>query len=250
MKFKNKIIIITGGASGIGAATAQLFSQEGAQVYILDKKKTPPTLPATIHYLQTDVSNAEQVQQAVAQIHAQQRVIDYLFCNAGVHLFANIEESSVTAIQQVLATNLLGTIYCLQQVLPYMKQQQAGSIVLMASDQAFIAKEQCAVYGASKAAIAQLAKSTALDYAAYGIRVNCVCPGTIDTPMYQRVIQQFEEKAGVSENDMRARVAASLPLKRVGQAEEVAQVVRFLCSDAASFMTGALVNVDGGYTIQ
>lgn len=250
MKFKNKIIMITGGASGIGAATAQLFSREGAIVYVIDKKSTPLTLSSTLYYIQADVSQVEQVQQAVAKIRERHATIDYLFCNAGIHLFANIEESSVTAIQQVLATNLLGTIYCLQHVLPYMKQQQAGSIVLMASDQAFIAKEQCAIYGASKAAIAQLAKSTALDYAAYGIRVNCVCPGTIDTPMYQRVIEQFQEKVGLSEDKIRTHVALSLPLKRVGTAEEVAQVVQFLCSDAASFMTGALVNVDGGYTIQ
>src|SRR5207244_13575437 len=150
----------------------------------------------------------------------------------------------------VIASNLFGTIYCLQQVLPIMRKQKFGSIILMASDQAFIAKEQCAIYGASKAAIAQLAKSTALDYAIYGIRVNCVCPGTIDTPMYQRVIQQFQEKTYLPEQAIKADVAQRLPLKRVGKPAEVADVVGFLCSDAASFMTGALVNIDGGYTIQ
>lgn len=248
--FQDKTIIITGGSSGIGAATAALFGGAGASVYILDKKKLTDVASQSIHYLACDVSNAGQVKSVIHSILQKNPKIDYLFCNAGIHLFANIEESSDEAMQKVFATNLLGTIYCLQQVLPSMKQQGFGSIVLMASDQAFIAKEQCAIYGASKAAIAQLAKSTALDYAVYGIRVNCVCPGTIDTPMYQSVLEQFQQKTGLALSSIQAHVAEKLPLKRVGKPEEVAQLVGFLCSDAASFMTGALVSVDGGYTVQ
>lgn len=248
--FQDKTIIITGGSSGIGAATVTLFSRAGANVYILDKKKLTDVVSPSIQYLQCDVSNADEVKSAIYSILQKTPKIDYLFCNAGIHLFANLEESSIEAMQKVFATNLMGTIYCLQQVLPCMKQQGFGSIVLMASDQAFIAKEQCAIYGASKAAIAQLAKSTALDYAAYGIRVNCVCPGTIDTPMYQAVLEQLQQKTGLALAVIREEVAEKLPLKRVGKPEEVAQLVSFLCSDAAAFMTGALVNVDGGYTIQ
>ncbi|BBB14906.1 putative oxidoreductase short-chain dehydrogenase/reductase family protein [Candidatus Rickettsiella viridis] len=250
MRFQDKTIIITGGSSGIGAATAQLFSQEGATVYVLDKKNLDYPRSENIVYFACDVSNLQQVKRAIETIQDKSPQIDFLFCNAGVHLFATIEESSVEAMNHVITSNLFGTIYCLQQVLPIMRKQKFGSIVLMASDQAFIAKEQCAIYGASKAAIAQLAKSTALDYATYGIRVNCVCPGTIDTPMYQRVIQQFQEKTQLSEQRIKADVAQRLPLKRVGRPEEVADVVGFLCSDTASFMTGALVNIDGGYTIQ
>ncbi len=249
MRFRNKTIIITGGASGIGAATAELFAQEGAVVYVLDKQRLAYQM-ARIIYIRCDVSDLQQVKNAIETVQKETSVIDYLFCNAGVHLFATIEESSIEAMNRVIGSNLFGTIYCLQQVLPLMKKQNLGSIVLMASDQAFIAKEQCAIYGASKAAIAQLAKSTALDYAHYNIKVNCVCPGTIDTPMYQNVIKQFQEKTQLSEQTIRANVADRLPLKRIGTPKEVAEVVSFLCSDAASFMTGALVNIDGGYTIQ
>ena len=250
MKFKNKTIIITGGSSGIGAATAILFSREGAEVYVLDKKNLDYAATARIHFLLCDVSASNQIQRAIASIRQKVAQIDYLFCNAGIHLFANVEESTVAEIQQVIATNLLGTIYCLQQVLPSMKKQGFGAIVLMASDQAFVAKEQYAIYKATKAAIAQLAKSTALDYATYGIRVNCVCPGTIDTPMYQAVISQFQQKTGLAASLIREQVAKKLPLQRVGKPEEVAELVGFLCSEASSFMTGALINIDGGYTIQ
>ncbi|MFM2322138.1 MAG: putative oxidoreductase short-chain dehydrogenase/reductase family protein [Pseudomonadota bacterium] len=250
MRFNNKTMIITGGSSGIGAATAMLFSREGAEVYVLDKKNLDYAATARIHFLHCDISDIKQVQAAVASILQKIAPIDYLFCNAGIHLFANVEESSVVEIQQVIATNLLGTIYCLQQVLPSMKKQAFGTIVLMASDQAFVAKEQCAIYGATKAAIAQLAKSTALDYAKYGIRVNCVCPGTIDTPMYQAIIAQFEQKTGLAAAVIQEQVAKKLPLHRVGKPDEVAQLVGFLCSEASSFMTGALINIDGGYTIQ
>lgn len=250
MRFRHKTIIITGGSSGIGAATAQLFAREGADVYILDKKKLTYPCSERLHYIPCDVADAECVKLAIETIQNRVIQIDYLFCNAGMHLFANVEETDHVAMKCLIDTNLFGTIYCLQRVLPVMKQQKQGCIVLMASDQAFIAKEQCAIYGASKAAIAQLAKSTALDYVAYGIRVNCVCPGTIDTPMYQHVIRQFQKENNLSEQAIRASVAERLPFKRIGQPEEVAAVVSFLCSDAASFMTGALLTVDGGYTVQ
>lgn len=248
MKFQDKTIIITGGARGIGAATAQLFAQEGAQVYVFDIRPLQYESPQ-VALINCDVSKLEQVSAAVKQVQQQAKQIDYLFCNAGVHLFANIEESTQVDLQEVVNTNLLGTIYGLQNVLPLMKQQNSGAIVLMGSDQAFVAKEQCAIYGATKAAIAQLAKSTALDYASYNIRVNCVCPGTIDTEMYRNVIKKFVAKTGETEQVIHATVASKLPLQRVGQPEEVAQVVSFLCSNAASFMTGALVSIDGGYTI-
>ena len=251
MSFKGKKIIITGGASGIGAASTQWFAQKGATVFVLDKQVPNYVMDKqTTCYISCDVTDPQQVRNAINTAQQDNKPLDVLFCNAGVHLFANLEESSIEAMQRVMATNFYGTVYCLQQVLPIMKAQKKGCVILMASDQAFIAKEECAIYGASKAAIAQLAKSTALDYASYGIRVNCVCPGTIETPMYQQVLQQFQTKTQLSEQVLRSKVADGLPLRRVGKPEEVAEVVGFLCGEGSAFMTGALVNIDGGYTIK
>lgn len=249
MKFFNKNIIITGGSAGIGAATAQLFAREGANVYVLDLQPLTYHQEKTI-FLACDISKPEQVALAVAEICSSTDKIDFLFCNAGTHLFANIEETSIEDLNRVVNTNLLGTFYSLQQVLPLMRKYNNGAIVLMGSDQAFVAKEQCAIYGATKAAIAQLAKSTAIDYAPYNIRVNCICPGTIDTSLYRNVIKHLVAKTGATEADIQQAIEQKLPMKRIGQPEEVAKVVSLLCSDESSFMTGALVSVDGGYTAQ
>lgn len=249
MKFFSKSIIITGGSSGIGAATAKLFAQEGATVYVFDVQPLSYQQKG-IHYIQCDVAKPEQIAFAVTKVYELATKIDFLFCNAGIHLFANVEETSIEDLQKIVNINLLGTFYCLQQVLPLMRKQHAGAIVLMGSDQAFIAKEQCAAYGATKAAIAQLAKSTAIDYAPYNIRVNCICPGTIETTLYQNVVKQFVAKTGATETEIHQAIAQTLPMKRIGQPEEVAKIVSLLCSEESSFMTGTLISVDGGYTAQ
>ena len=132
-----------------------------------------------------------------------------------------------------------------------MRKNKRGAIVLVSSEQALVGKKNSAIYGATKAAIAQLAKSTALDYAKYGIRVNCVCPGTIDTPLYQKAINNYAKKTGLSLHDIEQDEADQQPLGRVGQAQEVAELIYFLsCNDKAGFITGSIHLIDGGYTAQ
>ena len=131
-----------------------------------------------------------------------------------------------------------------------MKQQQKGTIVLMGSDQAFVGKASSAVYGMTKGAIAQLTKSTAIDYAAFNIRVNCICPGTIQTPLLDNAVLQFVHKSGQQAAEVYASLDSAQPLGRVGRPEEIAKTVRFLFSDDSSFITGALIAADGGYTCQ
>ena len=132
-----------------------------------------------------------------------------------------------------------------------MREQRHGSIVLMGSDQSLIGKKKSAIYGATKGAIGQLTKSTALDYAEYGIRVNCVCPGAIDTPLCEGAIKNFTTKYTTeSVESLLQKVQEKHPLNRLGKPEEVANVILFVCSNEASFITGSLISIDGGYVAQ
>lgn len=247
MNPNNNVTIITGASSGIGKATLELLRAAGNTVYNLDCK-TPGT--ADPYFVACDVGKKEDVQQAIRLVHEKEKRIDCLFANAGVHLFAGIEETSYEQLESMVATNLLGVFYLLKCVLPIMKQQQKGSIVLMGSDQSFVGKGSSAVYGMTKGAVGQLTKSTAIDYAPYNIRVNCICPGTIQSPLLDRAVQQFVAKTGMKEADVQQLLDKAQPMGRVGQPEEIARTVQFLLSDNSSFTTGALFAVDGGYTCQ
>ena len=129
-----------------------------------------------------------------------------------------------------------------------MKTQQHGVITLVSSDQSFVAKPNSAVYGLSKAALAQLAKSTAVDYAEFNIRVNCVCPGTIDTPLYRRAIAAYSEKYKLPLARVEQAEANEQPLKRIGKSSEVASLIHYLSCDQAAFITGSAIPIDGGLT--
>jgi len=247
MNQQHKVAVITGAGTGIGKATLELLRSEGAIVYNLDYKSPEADDP---YFIACDVRKKEDIQDAIRIIHEKEKRIDYLFANAGVHLFASIEETSYEQLESIVATNILGVFYLLKAVLPIMREQQKGSIVLMGSDQAFIGKGSSAVYGMTKGAVGQLTKSTAIDYAPYNIRVNCICPGTIETPLLSRAVQQFMAKSGLGEAEVQTLLDKAQPLGRIGQPIEIARTVRFLLSDESSFTTGALMAVDGGYVCQ
>lgn len=243
--FKDKIALVVGGASGMGNAVVRLLADAGCRVHVFDIKKTTDGV-----FQLCDVRDYNQVRRGVQNVLDQEGRIDLLFVAAGVHLFANIEETSIADFEDVLSINLKGPFYVLKEVLPVMRKQGYGNVVLMGSDQVFIGKGFSTVYGMTKAALGQFTKSSAIDYATHNVRVNCICPGTIDTPMLEYTAERFHKASGLSVEKIYEMWRTGQPIQRLGTPEEIGKAVLFLLSDDCPFVTGALVCADGGYTCQ
>ncbi|WP_286888845.1 SDR family oxidoreductase [Pseudoalteromonas sp. ESRF-bin5] len=241
----SKVAIVTGGTKGIGLAIVKRLLTSGYEVHNLD---ITPSDVGVFHHC--DVSDVEAVRRSINTIHEQSQRIDVLVSNAGKHLSANIESTDEQTLDSLFALNVKGAYAAVQSVLPTMKANNAGSIILIASDQALIAKQNSFAYNLTKHALASMAKTTALDYARFNIRANAVCPGTIETPLFHNAIDAYCDKIGANKADIVAEEASLQPLNRLGQADEVAALVSFLASDDASFITGSLQSIDGGYTAQ
>jgi len=241
----SKVAIVTGGTKGIGLAVVKRLLSNGYKVHNLDIK---PSETGIFH--QCDVSDVSAVQSCINAICEQNRRIDVLVSNAGKHLSANIESTDEQTLDALFALNVKGAYAAIQSVLPSMKAQNGGAIILVASDQAIIGKQNSFAYNLTKHALASMAKTTALDYASFNIRANAVCPGTIETPLFHNAIDAYCTKSGANKAEIVAEEASLQPLNRLGQADEVAALVSFLVSDDASFITGSLQSIDGGYTAQ
>ena len=247
MRFSRKTAIVTGGSTGIGKETIVRLISEGAKVYNLDIVESENSNSC---FIRCDVSDYDQVKNAVSKVYEKKKNIDLLFANAGIHLFANIEETSIEDFEKVISINIKGIFYILKEVIPIMKKQKKGNILLMGSDQSFIGKARSAAYGTTKGAIGQLTKSTAIDYADFNIKINCICPGTIDTPLLHKAVDKFKSLTGMDNEEVLNLLKEAQPIKRIAEPSEIANVACYLLSDENSFMTGALVPVDGGYTCQ
>ncbi|KXI27653.1 SDR family NAD(P)-dependent oxidoreductase [Paraglaciecola hydrolytica] len=243
------LCIVTGGSLGIGAAICQRFSQQGWQVINIDLLK-PHQTDNNIEWRSCDMTDTKQIKAVFASILQDYGRVDALISNAGIHYSGTIEQTSDEDFDKVFNLNVKGAITATRAVLPLMKTQCKGVILYMASDQALIAKRNSFAYNLSKMALASLAKTTALDYASYQIRANAICPGTIETPLYHQAIDRYVTKSGADKQQVHAEEAALQPLGRLGQADEVAALAYFLASDEASFITGSLQVIDGGYTTQ
>ena len=243
-RLKGKTAVITGGNSGIGLATAQLFLEEGARVIITGRradavKQAIESLGSEAFGIISDAGNMTDVRTLPGEVKKITPQVDILFANAGVGLFAPFNETSEDLFDSNLNVNFKGVFFTVQGLLPLIPN--GGSILLNSTILVHSGLETTAAYSASKGAVLALGKTLAIELASRKIRVNSISPGPISTPIYN--------KMGMTEDVLKefaAAVQAKVPLKRFGESRDVAQVALFLASDDSSFMTGSEVSVDGG----
>ena len=244
MRLKNKTAIITGGATGIGLACAQLFQQEGARVALFGRRQdrldqAQKIVGDAALAIAGDITRQEDIDRLTDQVLAEWGRIDILINNAGNFASAALHETDDSVWDDILNVYLRGVFLLTKKVLPHMLEQKSGSIVHISSILGMIAVPQTAAYNASKGALNQFSKSIAVEYGNAGIRSNSVCPGMIETEM-------TEELRGNKE--LMDEWKKGYPLGRFGGPDEVARACLFLASDEASFVTGVTLPVDGGYT--
>jgi len=249
MQLSGKVALITGGAAGIGRATALLFAREGAAVAMADlNAQAGEAVVGEITrsggraiFESADITRAEDCRRVVERTIREFGRLDILFNNAGIIRRATILELSEDDWDRLMAVNVKSIYLLSREVLPHMQKQGGGSIINTASGWGLAGGAKAAVYCASKGAVVLLTKAMAIDHGPQKIRVNCICPGDTDTGMLRVEAQQLGE-----ENGRFLAEAAKRPLGRVGSPDEIAQAVLYLASDASSFVTGTALVVDGG----
>lgn len=247
--FKDKVALVTGGASGIGLATAKAFAEAGSAVAIADingnaARAAAEALVAAGHRaigIRCSVENEAEVEAMVAQVVAAFGRLDMAFNNAGIHVaVAETADVDATDFDRVIAINLRGPFLCMKHELRQMRAQGSGVIVNCSSQSGFVGLPGLGAYTASKHGVIGLTKAAALEYAPQGIRINCLCPGTTETPLVRNLV---EKEPGRLDDVIR-----DIPLGRMGREEELASAVLWLCSPGAGFMVGQTLTPDGGYT--
>ncbi|WP_251424549.1 SDR family NAD(P)-dependent oxidoreductase [Veillonella agrestimuris] len=245
------VALISGGTSGIGFATAKLLLKEGWCVVINGRnekegekaKMKLRRYSSKVRYIKGDVSIVSECERIVNETVALFGGISALVTAAGYYeeeLLAHVTEA---AFDEMFGTNVKGTVFLCQAALPYLRKTK-GSIVTVSSDAGLQGNVACSVYGASKGAVVSFTKSLSLEMAPHGVRVNCVCPGDVDTSLVDKQIAQSRQNAAEAKEEM----GQHYPLGRIGQPEEIGEVIAFLISSKASFVTGAAWTIDGGLT--
>ena len=249
-RLETKVAVITGAASGMGRATAALFAREGAAVLLADVEERGVAQAAEeivaeggrAAFLRTDVSSSEDVRRMVEAALERFGALDVLFNNAGIAgESARLADQSEENWGRVLAINLTGVYLGMRHAIPMMLERGGGSIISTASVAGMVGWAGAAAYSASKAAVINLTRTAAIEYARWNIRVNCICPGVIHTPLLENIY-------GGSIEGAMDRLLRMQPMPRLGTPEDVAQMALFLASDESAFVTGAAMVVDGGYT--
>lgn len=250
MSFEDKVVLITGAAGGIGLAVAKVFAEEGAKLSLVDiskealEEKTKDINTKDKLLVAADVSDEEQVKNYVDETKKALGTIDVFINNAGINgAFATLDEQTVDNYQAVFGVNVLGAFLGLKHVAPIMKEQKSGAIVNTASNGGLLGAPGMGIYVASKHAVIGLNKTAALELADFGIRVNAVAPSGVDTQMMRSI--ESNAMPG-NEEDARNSFENSVPMKRYSTPEEIADLMVFLASDKASFISGAYYRIDGG----
>lgn len=251
MRLQNKVAIITGAGSGIGQASALRFAQEGATVVVVDwnAQAGQETVEAirsaggSAHLIRADVSQETEVAQLVEETIRLYGRVDILFNNAAIQVFGTIPETSSQDWAKVMDVNLKGVYLGCKYVIPHMITQGGGSIINTSSILGIVGDPQLPAYGATKGAILAMTAAMAQAHGPQGIRVNCICPGDVATPLVLEYFAQQPDPAAAED-----AVKANYALRRIAQPAEIANVALFLASDESSFITGTQIVVDGGLT--
>ena len=251
-----KTIFITGGASGIGAAAVRRFAAAGWRVTFMDihPKEAKALIneiesPEPVCFFEGSTRNRADLDAALELAADDLGGIDALFANAGIHRKNTVIDISPDELEELISTNIVGTVNTLQAAIPFLANADDGAaVVINASDQCFIGKAGNFGYGLTKGALGQLTRSAAIDLAHLGIRVNAVCPSTINTPLVDKCFASVAAHSDASAEQLRADENALFLRGRMGTPDEVAAMVYFLASPDAAFCTGGLYPVDGGLT--
>lgn len=248
-----KTIFITGGSTGIGAACVREFVAKGWQVAFMDINRAKADelcasidAPAQLLFIEGSTTVREDIRRGVEAALERFGKLDSVFANAGIHRKNTLLDITDEELDLMIQTNIYGTVNTLREAVPHIIAAGGGSVVINASDQWFVGKPANFAYGLTKGALGQITRSLAIDLGPKGVRVNAVCAGTIDTPLVENLFSKLSVKTGRSVEEYYAEENALYPRGRMGQPEEVAALVYFLASDAASFCTGGHYLVDGG----
>lgn len=243
MNYLHKTVVITGAAKGIGSSCVKVFLDAGANVALLDIDFIIPKTDEKTLSIVCDVSDEEQVKTAMEKIQGHFGSIDYLVNNVGIQRYGSVTETTSSEWDLVMNTNLKSFFLCSKYAIPYMLKNNKGVVINISSVQAFVSQQNVSAYTTAKTAILGLTRSIAVDYAP-NIRCVAVCPGTIDTPMLRDAIALSPDPASVLDECIDMHLT-----KRIGTPEEVAELVKYLCDDKSSFITGQAFRIDGGLGI-
>ena len=250
MRLAGKVCIVTGGGSGIGRASCLLFAQEGGKVAVADKSREAAETVAreageAAIAVRVDISDSQSVRAMLKQTLDHFGRLDVLVNNAGYGIPGSVVETDEADWDRLMAVNLNGVFYGCKYAIPIMHKQGGGVIVNTASVVATVGIRDRAAYCASKGAVAALTRAMALDHVAEGIRINCIAPGTIDSPYFNEMLAKSERP-----EEMRRELKQRQAMDRMGTSEEIARGILYLACDDSSFATGSMLTVDGGFTAQ